>query len=116
MHLFIGSPTGKNMIKWKFCTRREYIVFATISFKTFFFGIFPISGRCIEFSFPKFSGLVLLLSVSVRLHVFYNSMSTSVLVFLFQFHMMLSEDGSGKGAALVAAVAQRMANEGKTVA
>ena len=36
--------------------------------------------------------------------------------FLFQFHLMLSEDGSGKGAALVAAVAERMANEGKTVA
>lgn len=35
---------------------------------------------------------------------------------LFQFHLMLSEDGSGKGAALVAAVASRMANEGKTVA
>ncbi|KAI0211829.1 Hexokinase type 2 [Lamellibrachia satsuma] len=33
-----------------------------------------------------------------------------------QFHLMLSEDGSGKGAALVAAVASRMANEGKTVA
>ena len=36
--------------------------------------------------------------------------------FPFQFHLMLSEDGSGKGAALVAAVAERMANEGKTVA
>jgi hexokinase len=26
----------------------------------------------------------------------------------FQFHLMLSEDGSGKGAALVAAVANRL--------
>ena len=33
--------------------------------------------------------------------------------FIFQFRLMLSHDGSGKGAALVAAVANRMLNEKK---
>ena len=33
------------------------------------------------------------------------------LYFVLQFHLMLSEDGSGKGAALVAAVAARLNSE-----
>ena len=47
-----------------------------------------------------------------NLKPFYDMSYGLIIVFLFsQFHMMLSEDGSGKGAALVAAVSHRLANE-----
>ena len=38
-----------------------------------------------------------------------------MLIFFFQYRLMLSHDGSGKGAALVAAVADRMLQEKKKV-
>ena len=41
----------------------------------------------------------------------YNEWSLFLIGFYFQFKMMLSEDGSGKGAALVAAVSARVAAE-----
>ena len=38
----------------------------------------------------------------------FTSFSINILTFLFQFKLALSHDGSGKGAALVAAVAMRL--------